>query len=213
MKPIKNILFDLGGVLFHISYQHCFDAFKEIAKIPLETHFKQLAQSDLLNKVDEGKISEREFLPAIRKLVEIYPHVTDQAIMEAWDKILVGPAPGWKEVLEKLSKKYKLYLLSNNNEMHLSSIKRSYPATSSFQVLESYFKELHYSHTLGIRKPKIESYLEVIKRCGIDPTETLFIDDTLPNIEVAREVKLQTFHFEHNGPLTQLDFLNSLMNE
>jgi len=206
-KTIKNILFDLGGVLFHISYQRCFDAFKEIAKIPLAIHFQQLAQSDLLNNVDEGKISNKDFLTEIRKLVEIFPHVTDQEILNAWDKILVGPAPGWKETLEKLSKKYQLYLLSNNNEMHLASIKRHYPPENSFEHFESYFQELHYSHTIGIRKPKLGSYLEVIKRCSIDPKETLFIDDTPPNIEVAKEANLQTFHFEHNGPLSQLDFL------
>jgi len=205
----KNLLFDLGGVLYNISYQACFDAFAKIADVPLKSFVKQLSQAPFFDEVDEGKVSKEKLIVTMRQMLKIGVNVKDESIIEAWDKILVGPALGWQDTLQALSQKYKLYLLSNNNQLHLNSIKASYPLSTPYSSLEAHFVDLHYSHTLGIRKPKIESFKKVIELSQLNPRETLFIDDTLPNIESAKNVGLEVFHFEHNGSLKQLDFLYS----
>jgi FMN phosphatase YigB (HAD superfamily) len=204
---IHNLLLDLGGVLYNISYQNMFDAFGKLSSVPLKPLVQQLAQNPFFDDVDEGRVSKSELILTMRQLLKMGPEIHDDSIIEAWDKILVGPAPRWQTTLEKLSKKYRLILLSNNNDMHLSSIKASYPSATPYSVLESHFTDLYYSHTIGIRKPKVESFTKTIELAKLNPVETLFIDDTLPNIEAAALTGLKTFHFEHNGSLAQLEFL------
>lgn len=207
MKPIKNLLFDLGGVLYHISYQQAFDAFAPLSKVSLKQHFQQLSQTDFFNDIDEGRLDPKEFLLQLRKLIQVHEHVSDEQLLSAWDQILLHPAPKWQDWLHNLSRHYSLYLLSNNNELHLASIKASYPESTPYSELEKYFEDLYYSHTLQARKPKMESFEKVMALSSLKGGETLFIDDTLPNIEAAQSVGLQTFHFAHNGPLEQLSFL------
>ena len=59
LKGVKNILFDLGGVLFHIDYQRTIDAFKKLGITDFEKHFTQHQQNDLFDAFETGKISQR----------------------------------------------------------------------------------------------------------------------------------------------------------
>ena len=119
MKDIKNILFDLGGVLYHIDYNLTKVAFEKLGVNDFNTHYSQQQQNKLFDNLETGKISSKEF---ISKMLEIIPHSNQEDIVDAWNALLIGFTKENLKLLEYLSGKYKLYLLSNTNAIHIEKI-------------------------------------------------------------------------------------------
>ena len=65
------------------------------------------------------------------------------------------------------------------------------------------FEKVYYSHEIGLRKPNADIFQYVLSDTGIDPDETMFIDDFIENIETARQLGFQTIHLK--APLTLVD--------
>ena len=87
MKDIKNILFDLGGVLYHIDYNLTKVAFEKLGVNDFNTHYSQQQQNKLFDNLETGKISSKEF---ISKMLEILPHSSEEDIVDAWNALLIG---------------------------------------------------------------------------------------------------------------------------
>jgi putative hydrolase of the HAD superfamily len=120
--------------------------------------------------------------------------VTDEQIDHAWCSIL-GSVPVEKvQFLKKLKGKYPLFLYSNTNQIHIEYfLKRFYAEHQS--RFEVFFEQLFYSHVIHDRKPQISGYEKVIALSGVNPGETLFVDDFEENIEAARRAGFLTFHY------------------
>jgi HAD superfamily hydrolase (TIGR01509 family) len=73
----------------------------------------------------------------------------------------------------------------------------------SNENLDDLFIAAYYSYKLGLRKPSKEIFKAVIQKENLNPAETLFIDDSLANIEAARSTGLQAIHLP--SPQTLLD--------
>ena len=122
LQGVKNILFDLGGVLFHIDYQRTIDAFKKLGITDFEKHFTQYQQNDLFDSFETGKISSSIF---VKELKEFLPSCSDQEIINAWNAMLIGLPQEYLKLLEELAKKYRLFLLSNANQIHIQFVNDS----------------------------------------------------------------------------------------
>jgi putative hydrolase of the HAD superfamily len=115
-------------------------------------------------------------------------------IDKAWNALLGDlPIERWR-ILEKVSKQYRCFILSNTNAIHqpyyFGRIQEMY-GTYGYGHL---FEKLYFSHELGLRKPNANIYEYVINDAGIVPEETMFIDDFLENILTARKLGFQTVH-------------------
>lgn len=201
MQGIKNIIFDLGGVILNINYQRTYEAFTALGVQNFNELYNQFKGSSLFNDLETGHITPEAFLSEMKKHVP--EQVTPEQITDAWNAMLLDFPLQRLQLLQQLRQYYGLYLLSNTNAIHLETFNRILQESRGIPSLAVFFDKAYYSHLMGCRKPDRESYLMVLEENGLKAEETLFIDDTLPNIEGAKAVGLQTIHLQ--TPKTILD--------
>ncbi|WP_212001051.1 HAD family phosphatase [Chitinophaga sp. HK235] len=201
MQGIKNIIFDLGGVILNINYQRTYEAFTALGVQNFNELYNQFKGSSLFNDLETGHITPEAFLSEMKKHVP--EQVTPEQITDAWNAMLLDFPLQRLQLLQQLRQYYGLYLLSNTNAIHLETFNRILQESRGIPSLAVFFDKAYYSHLMGYRKPDRESYLMVLEENGLKAEETLFIDDTLPNIEGAKAVGLQTIHLQ--TPKTILD--------
>jgi FMN phosphatase YigB (HAD superfamily) len=198
--PIKNILLDLGGVLLNLSFAKTEAAFKNIGLPDFNDHFSQFKASPLFEELETGRVGKEEFLRQFKK--ETGLDRSDEEITAAWNAMLLDFPAERIEWLEKLGKRYRVFLYSNTNAFHHDAFQESFIQVYPGRPFDSYFEKAYYSHLFGKRKPYPESYTDLLIDAGLLAEETVFIDDTLPNIEGARVAGLQVHHL--TGNLTEL---------
>ena len=192
MAQTKNIIFDLGGVLLDIDFQKSTDAFKSMGIEDFEDMFSQFKADELFEKLETGELNETDFYSAIKKRTKLA--ITDTEIDNAWNALILHFRTGSLEFLEKLSHTYKLYLLSNTNSIHLKCFKQLFTKETGKPMLDKYFIKAWYSNEIGLRKPGSKIFEFVLQQENLKATETLFIDDTLSNIETAQKLGFKTYH-------------------
>ena len=201
LQGVKNILFDLGGVLFHIDYQRTIDAFKKLGITDFEKHFTQHQQNDLFDAFETGKISSAVF---VKTLQESLPGCSEQEIIDAWNAMLIGLPQEYLKFLEDLGKNYRLFLLSNANEIHIQFVNENLQKNLNIPSINQFFEKAYYSQEIGMRKPYKSTFDWVLQDAGILAEETLFIEDTAQHIEGAKEAGLKTHHLKSNTAIISL---------
>lgn len=201
MEPVKNIIFDLGGIFLNIDYQLTSKAFKRLGVHQFDEMFTQQYSNDLFELLETGRLSPQDFYNAFRK--EAGLELTDDQIRDAWNALLLDFPAERIQWLESIRNKYNIYLFSNTNQIHYDQFMADFTRTYPDKDFNGYFIHAYYSQTLGLRKPYMASFQQILKEQGLDPAETLFIDDTFKNIQGAQQVGLRTIHLE--APKTVLD--------
>ncbi|MDR1055626.1 MAG: HAD family phosphatase [Prevotellaceae bacterium] len=203
-KPaIKNIIFDLGGVILNVDYTYTIKAFQQIGIENFEDLYSHVRQSDLFDKLDKGAISSGEFRDEIRKLAPVVDY-TDEQIDKAWNSMLLDMPFERLNVLLALKSGYHTFLLSNTNEIHVPLFSGIVKNTIGKNDLSDFFEKTYYSNEIGMRKPDTEIYEFVIKQHGLQAKETLFIDDSIQNIEGARQAGLHAYHLTGRETIDKL---------
>jgi HAD superfamily hydrolase (TIGR01509 family) len=192
MAAIKNIIFDLGGVLLNIGYNNTSIAFKNLGIENFDEMFSQFKSNDLFEKLETGNISEDDFYKEIKKASPV--PLTDKEINVAWDAMLLDFRIDSLNFLETLKDKYNIYLLSNTNAIHHRAFAITYQLETGKVSLDDYFIKAYYSHIVGLRKPNADIYEFVLADGNMKREETLFIDDSINNIETAIKLGLKTHH-------------------
>jgi glucose-1-phosphatase len=190
MYKLKNIIFDLGAVLFDIDFKRTAEAFKKLGYDNFDDMYTQYHVDEVFEKLEIGKISKEDFCEALK--IKNKTAVSHTQITAAWNDILIG----WRKesiyFLETLAEKYNLYLLSNTNAIHQESFLASFAEQTGKNDFESFFKKVYYSHEVSLRKPNADIFEFVLKDANIIPQETLFIDDSFPNIDTAKKLGFKT---------------------
>ena len=182
LKDIKNIIFDLGGVLLKIDPQKTIEAFGRLGMEQLVGEKGLSYDHEIFYRMEQGQISPDEFRNGVRKLLT--ERVSFQEIDLAWTAMLLDFPEIRVELVKKLRKNYRIYLFSNTNAIHVEKFHSNFRNQHGFEV-STLFEKDFYSNEIGYRKPSPESYQEIIRISGINPAESLFIDDSLPNVEAA----------------------------
>jgi len=186
MPMIKNLLFDLGGVLIDLDVRRTLDAFRQMmTSDPVPEGATVTAggllgghDSHLMNLYQTGMITTEEFMQSV--LSTCHPGTTPEQVREAWFAMLLGIKPAKQELLRRLKREgYHVYILSNINEMHVDWTMEHCPV---LRELDGLF----FSNEMHLAKPDPRCYETVIRDTGIVPDETIYIDDLLPNIEGGR---------------------------
>lgn len=191
MQNIKNVILDYGNVIFMIDFKKVSESFSALGITNVNDFFGHRGQDSLFDEFDKGEISAAEFREGVRVKAN-RPDLTDQQIDDAWNSLLIGVPEGKHEVLEELKKHNRMFLLSNNNELHyaycMQHIKDRYGVDSNDQ----FFEKTYYSHLAGLRKPDLGIFELVLKENNLNPTETLFIDDSPQHLEAAKLLGIHT---------------------
>ncbi len=189
-KGIKNLLIDLGGVLVNLDRQRCIENFKKLGFADVEKYLDVQQLHGVFIQQEKGLITSAEFRNEIRDMIGKV--VSDKQIDAAWNSFL-GEMPVYKlDLLLELRSKYVVYLLSNTNEIHWKYVCQKLFPYRTFKV-EDYFEKTYLSYEMHLAKPDPEIFKAVIEDAGIEPQETLFIDDTEINCEAARELGISTY--------------------
>lgn len=187
---IKNLIFDLGGVIMTIDQNEALRRFKELGVADIERRLDPYTQTGIFGDVEEGRITADEFRAELSRIVgrEL-----------SFDDCRYGWLGYRKEVprrnldaLKRLrGEGYRLILLSNTNPLMMS-----WALTKDFDggegSLENYFDALYLSYRLGVMKPDARFFQAVIENEHILPEESLFVDDGSRNVETARKLGFNT---------------------
>ncbi|MDB9931827.1 HAD family phosphatase [Flavobacteriales bacterium] len=196
LEGIKNIIFDLGGVILNIDYQLTVEAFKKLGIDDFEEIFSQYKQSTLSDDFETGRITELEFYEGIKTISG--KDFTFEEYKNAWNALLLDLPKERINILKKLSKKYRLFLFSNTNETHYKEFVTK--VESDFNTI---FEKTYYSHQFGKRKPDSDSFLSILKENNLIIEETLFVDDSIHHIESANLLGIRTLLIQEK-PITEL---------
>lgn len=202
-QKIKNIIFDLGGVILNIAPQLAFDAFEKlIPETEIETAFEYLNKQEIFDRLETGKITPIEFRNEIRQYLK--PNTTDNQIDAAWNKMLLDFPPQRIELLKHLNENYRTFLLSNTNEIHRINYFEQLNSLFQIETLSPLFEDEYYSHELGLKKPDAKIFELLLNDKSLNPQETLFIDDTESNIITAQKLGIQTIHIKPKQEITEI---------
>jgi glucose-1-phosphatase len=191
MPVVQNIIFDLGGVLLNLDVQLTRDAFIELGVNQINDLFRIGHAASFFKEYEIGAINDEEFVESARKLAR--PGTTSQQIIDAWNKMLLDFPAERVHFLNRLKDKYRLFLFSNTNAIHLEYFQKDYHTVYG-QQLDDHFEKAWYSHVINQRKPDVAAFQYVIQDKNLDAATTLFIDDALVNVEGARQAGLQGIH-------------------
>ncbi len=186
--PIKNIIFDLGGVIMNISYQKTLNEFKKIGITNIEELYTQAAQVELFDKFDKGLISPQEFRDEIRKRTSA--RLSDQIIDNAWNAMFLDLPKVRLDLLQRVKNHYNTFLLSNTNAIHIDYFNQLLNREFGLKDFSIFFHKIFYSYEIKMRKPDPDPFMLIVNENGLKPEETLFIDDSVQHIEGARQLGL-----------------------
>ena len=204
MSKIKNIIFDLGAVLYDIDFKKTAEAFKCLGFENFDDMYTQYYVDEIFEKLETGKISKHAFCEIlIQKNKNV---VSQKQIVNAWNSILIGWRKDSIQFLASLSKKYNLYLLSNTNIIHQEEFLSTFEKETGFKDFNSFFVKPYYSHEINLRKPNRNIFEFVAADANIKPAETLFIDDSYPNIDTAILLGFKTHLLLAGEKIENLDY-------
>ncbi|MBR1521235.1 MAG: HAD family phosphatase [Bacteroidaceae bacterium] len=205
---IKNIIFDLGGVLLDIDLIHCMRSVQALGvnldslstpTLPTaaEAHQKAAVMGEgivatgVTHLYQVGGISTRDFIGGIQQLCR--PGTTYQQVLDAWNTCCIGiPQHRLDKVLQLRQRGYRIFMLSNTNDAHWQDIKER--CFGGQAEVDKYFDHVFLSQEMHLAKPNDDIYLEVLKYIDAKADECLFIDDSTPNVQAAAALGFHTIH-------------------
>lgn len=203
---IKNIIFDFGGVICDLDISRTVEKFKEFGLPKAEfsgTPEERNRRFELLvSTYETGLITSQQFRDKIRNHYQIPP--SDAAINDAWNALLVGIPESRIRLLENIRDTYRIFLLSNSNEIHYLKYREDFHQQYGYRDFDALFEKAYFSYRLHLKKPDPAIFTWVLKENKLDPAKTLFIDDTLMHIEAAREVGITGYHLREGEELILL---------
>ena len=198
-QNIRNIIFDLGGVILNIDYHRTTQSFIDLGITNFNELYSQFHADRFFEDFEKGMVEEATF---IQKLKSHVPAVSEKDILTSWNAMLLDFPARRINFLMKLKSKYRTFLLSNTNVIHHRAFQNILLDTTG--TLNECFEKAYYSHELGLRKPDKEIFQLVLAENKLLPEETLFFDDTLANIDTARLLKLQVHYVKPGERMEEL---------
>lgn len=203
MQGIKNIIFDLGGVILNLDNRRTEEAFAKLGVKNMRQYFGLGHADSFFKDYEVGKITDQQFIDSIRTMGGL-DGVTDQEIIEAWNALLLDFPVERIGLLRELGKHYRIFLFSNTNSLHLAALRNIYSQTFGTGTLDDHFERTYYSHLLGMRKPGKDSYEYILQENNLNGPETLFVDDAIVNVEGAEQAGLKGLYLRPG--ISLLDF-------
>ena len=200
MSEIKNIIFDLGGVILNLNYQATTYAFEKLGVQNFENLYNQKKQTELFNNFEKGLISSKNFIYQLQQTTAL----SKKQIINAWNAMLLDLPKERLEFILSLKKNYRTFLLSNTNEIHIEYFENQLSKKNHLSLFNDCFDKIYYSSKLGDRKPNASCFGKVIKENNLIPKETLFIDDSIQHIHSANKMGIKTYLIDQNKSIIDL---------
>lgn len=184
---INAIIFDFGDVFINLDKQATIDGLKRLGLTEWNEDLNQLNI-----QFETGQISHEKFIGGIQKHI---PTASTEEVLEAWNAILLDFPLYRLEFLQMLSKKYRLFLLSNTDSIHIDTFEQNNGA-SFYSDFYNCFEKVYFSFEIGMRKPNPEIYNYVLNEYDLQAKRTLFIDDKKENTDAALSLGFQVWNLQ-----------------
>ena len=192
MAAIKNIVFDFGGVLVDWNPHYLYDRYFG-SKERADWFLQNICTGEWNTQMDTG----RPFAECIAEKIAEYPgqEAAIRAYQTDWMQMMGEQIPAMLELVAALRNNgYCLYGLTNWSAETFCRVRPKYPI---FSLLDG----IVVSGEEKIAKPDPRIFRILMERYGIVPTESVFIDDTLPNLVPAQALGFHTIHFQNPAQL------------
>lgn len=193
MAVTKQLIFDLGNVLYDIDFTKMYKAFDELGVPNFENHFTLNKSDQIFFDLEKGFINQEEFCNGFNALYKLT--LSHHQIINAWNSLLVGYRKESIDWVKEHNGQFDTFLYSNTNQIHYDYFIPQYSREIGGNF-ENLFKTPYYSHKMGQRKPDPASFQFILDKEGLKAEETLFIDDNEPNIIAAASVGLQVLYLK-----------------
>ncbi len=183
---IKNIVFDFGDIFINLDKVSAMENALQLFQVKTFTP----AMIHTNNQYEMGLITTLEFLTFYELQ---FPFANQKDIIHAWNILLKDFPKQRLQFIKNISKKYRCFLLSNTNEMHIDWIKNDW-GIDLYNEFKDCFEVFYLSHEMNMRKPNANIFEFVLQENNLKPQETLFIDDTQENTNAANKLGIHTWH-------------------
>ncbi|MFZ5939777.1 MAG: HAD family hydrolase [Bacteroidota bacterium] len=200
-NQIRNIIFDLGGVIIDLDIPRTKNALVELGIPAALAEYSCNLTNDLFYAYETGKISSEQLRDEFRRLSGA--SFSDHDFDEAWCSMLLSLPEERVTLLERLNKEYRVFLLSNTSAIHALRFETMFLESAGI-AMKDCFEKRYYSFETGLHKPDAEAFRLIVKEKGITPEQTLFIDDTLNNVKAAEALGFSTIHLRPGMQITEL---------
>lgn len=191
----------MGGVLVDLDIEDCKNVFKErLGYYDIDEIIDACHQKGIYGDLEEGTLSADGFRSIV--LAGSRPDAVAEDVDEAMSHILVGIEPYKVELLKKLSEKYELYMLSNNNPICIRYSRKMFEDAGI--PLESIFRKCYFSYEMKALKPSEAFYRKVVSDIGLPAEQMLFIDDSMKNVEGSVAAGLPAVFYQPGTDLAAL---------
>jgi putative hydrolase of the HAD superfamily len=200
-KNIKNIVFDLGGVLVDLDFKAAINGLQQAGFANVKEQLQSFDREGIFQKFELGEMTAEEFRTAIRENSTVT--LTDEEIDALWNAMLLEIPREKLELILDLRGKYMVYLLSNTNSIHWDYVCKNAFNYRGFRV-NDYFEETFLSYEMHLAKPDKAIYEKVLQDANLLAEETLFIDDSEANCKAAEEVGIHAHHYHIGDDLSKV---------
>ena len=180
MTAYKALIFDLGKVVFDLSFDRVFQSWSDASGKHFEGIKSKFVFDMLLDQFEQNAITAKDFRTTVSNRLGL--QLSDEDFDQGWCNLYLDIYEGIDDLLAELKANYKLVALTNTNVIHNDTLRAKYANTLQ------HFEHIFSSHEMGTRKPDKESYETVLTYLQCQPEETIFLDDNPDNIEGARQL-------------------------
>lgn len=184
---INTIIFDFGDVFINLDKEASLNALKKLGLDSWNDELEALNQ-----EFEKGKITEVQFMIGLKKLI---PNASIDDLRTAWNSVLLDFPLYRLEFLQRLGMKYRLFLLSNTDEIHINKFEHKVGITFAREFYQC-FEKVYFSFEIGMRKPQPEVFNYIIKKHDLSMKRTLFIDDKKENTDIAQSLGMQVWNLQ-----------------
>ena len=203
MEQIRNLIFDLGGVVYDIRYENLADKLEEYGIQNMEGFYTKDFQTHWMDLFETGQLSAAEYRDYLRNLA--HSDLPDEKVDEVVNAILIDVPKERVALLLALRQKYRVFLFSNTNEINYDCFTQRMRDKFGFDMFAACFEHCYYSHHLHLRKPDVRGFQIILEEQHLKPEETLFIDDIAKNAAGARKAGIHAHHLATGNILELFD--------
>lgn len=186
---IKNIIFDFGDIFINLDKQA---PLLEMAKFGFTELTPEL--DTIFKEYEMGLMESDEF---VNQLQAIFTTASKEQIKDAWNSIILDFPEKRLKFIEKLKSdnQYRLFLLSNTNDLHIDKVKESM-GLERFNRFKNCFEVFYLSQEMKMRKPNADIYEFVLNENELNANETFFLDDTKENTDAASKLGIHCWNLQ-----------------
>jgi putative hydrolase of the HAD superfamily len=191
---IKTVIFDLGKVIIPFDFKRGYQGLEQVCGYPAEEIPRRIGTTDLVQRFESGLVEPKDFVAQLSRVLDL--RVDYDQFCQIWTSIFLPDPLIPESLLEGLSKRYRLLLLSNTNAIHFAMLEKSYP-------LLRHFHDLVLSYRVGAMKPSPAIFREAIARAECHPEECFFTDDIAEYVAAAKREGMDAVQFESRAQIEQ----------